>query len=104
MKTGIKKRAQKTNAQKKRKVCFVITSFIHYSRSLLILEELKKRLDVDLHIVIGGTALLPKYSSKYAFVKNILAEDGFKNLYEIYFNLEGDSAAVKAQTAGLGLI
>ena len=90
--------------KKRRKVCFVITSFIHYSRSLLILEELKKRSDVDLHIIIGGTALLSKYSSRYAYVKNILERDGFKNLYEVYFNLEGDSGAVKAQTAGLGLI
>ncbi len=71
---------------------------------MLVLEELKKRSDIDLHIIIGGTALLPKYSSKYAFVRNILESEGFKNLYEVYFNLEGDSAAVKAQTAGLGLI
>src|SRR3989344_3468582 len=90
--------------KKKRRICFIITSFIHYSRSLLILDELKKRSDVDLHIVIGGTALLAKYSSRYAYVKNILEQEGFKNLYEVYFNLEGDSAAVKAQTAGLGLI
>jgi|TARA_Y100000031_G_scaffold14616_1_gene15386 UDP-hydrolysing UDP-N-acetyl-D-glucosamine 2-epimerase len=89
---------------KKRKICFVITSFIHYSRNLLVLEELKKRKDVDLHIVIGGTALLSKYSAKYAHVKNMLEDDGFKNLYEVYFNLEGDSEAVKAKTAGLGIV
>src|SRR3989344_1846342 len=89
---------------KKRKVCFIITSFVHYSRSLLILDALKKRSDTELHIIIGGTALLAKYSSKYAYVRNILEEEGFKNLYEVYFNLEGDSPTVKAQTAGLGLI
>ena len=88
----------------KRRVCFVITSFIHYSRSLLILEELKKRRDVDLHIIIGGTALLSKYSSKFAYVKNILEREGFKNLYELYFNLEGDSHVTKAKTTGLGVI
>tara|TARA_Y100000310_G_scaffold344034_1_gene454672 strand:+ start:10850 stop:11947 length:1098 start_codon:yes stop_codon:yes gene_type:complete len=69
-----------------------------------VLEELKKRKDVDLHIVIGGTALLSKYSAKYAHVKNMLEDDGFKNLYEVYFNLEGDSEAVKAKTAGLGIV
>ena len=94
----------KLQKEKRRKICFIITSFIHYSRSLLILEELRKRPDIELHIVIGGTALLPKYSSKYAFVKNILKDEGYKNLYEVYFNLEGDSPTVKAQTAGLGLI
>src|SRR3989344_1625008 len=89
---------------KKRKVCFIITSFVHYSRSLLILDALKKRSDTELHIIIGGTALLAKYSSKFAYVRNILEAEGFKNLYEVYFNLEGDNPTVKAQTAGLGLI
>src|SRR3989344_1222343 len=89
---------------KKRKICFIITSFIHYSRNLLILDELKKRSDVDLHIIIGGTALLSKYSSKLAQVKEILIADGFKNLYEVYFNLEGDNTTIKAKTTGLGIV
>ncbi len=89
---------------KKRKVCFIITSFIHYSRSLFILEELKKRKDIELHIIIGGTALLDKYSSKFAHVKNILIKEGYKNLYELYFNLEGDESVVKTKTIGLGII
>lgn len=88
----------------KRRVCFVITSFIHYSRNLLILDELRKRKDIDLHIVIGGTALLSKYSSRYAQVRSLLEADGHKNLYEIYFNLEGDKDVVKAKTAGLGIV
>ena len=89
---------------KKRKICFVITSFIHYSRNLLVLEELKKRKDVDLHIVIGGTALLSKYTSKYTQIKTLLEEANFKNLYEVHFNLEGDTETVKAKTVGLGIV
>jgi len=88
----------------KRKVCFVITSFIHYSRNFLILEELKKRKDVDLHIVIGGTAILSKYTSKFADIKKLLKEDGHRNLYELHFNLEGNDAVVKSKTTGLGII
>ena len=91
-------------AKKKRKICFVITSFIHYSRNLLVLEELKKRSDVDLHVIIAGTALLSKYSSKHAHIKENLLKDGFKNLYEIHFNLEGSEPTTKAKTAGLGVI
>lgn len=87
-----------------RKVCFVITSFIHYSRNLLVLEELKKRKDVDLHVVIGGTALLSKYSSKFAHVKELLKKDGHKKLYEIHFSLEGNEPSVKAKTTGLGIL
>lgn len=88
----------------KRKICFIITSFIHYSRNLLILEKLKKRKDVDLHVVIGGAALLAKYSSRYAHIKESLEKRGFHNLYEAYFNLEGDSGAIKGKTTGLGAI
>ncbi|KKT75328.1 MAG: UDP-N-acetylglucosamine 2-epimerase [Parcubacteria group bacterium GW2011_GWB1_44_7] len=94
-----------TNTKRqKRKICFVITNFIHYSRGLFILEELKNRSDVELHIVISGTALLAKYSSKFAYVKNILEREGYKNLHELYFNLEGDSHLTKAKTAGIGVI
>lgn len=94
----------KRNKKNKRKIGFVITSFIHYARSILILEELRKRNDVKLYIIIGGTALLSKYSSSYAHVKEMLESDGFKNIYEIHFNLEGDSNVIKAKTAGLGII
>jgi UDP-hydrolysing UDP-N-acetyl-D-glucosamine 2-epimerase len=88
----------------KRKVCFVITSFIHYSRNLLVLEELKKRKDVDLHIIVGGAALLSRYSSKYADIKKLLKNDGHNSLYELHFNLEGNDTIVKAKTTGLGII
>ncbi|MFA6273132.1 MAG: UDP-N-acetylglucosamine 2-epimerase [Candidatus Paceibacterota bacterium] len=90
--------------KQKRKVCFVITSFIHYSRGLFILEELKNCSDVELHIVISGTALLAKYSSKFSYVKDILEREGYKNFHELYFNLEGDSHITKAKTTGVGII
>jgi UDP-hydrolysing UDP-N-acetyl-D-glucosamine 2-epimerase len=93
-----------TNILKKRKICFVITSFIHYSRNMFVLEELNKRPDVDLHIVIGGTALISKYSSKFATIKQILINDKFKNIHEIHFNLEGDLPIIKGKTTGLGII
>ena len=93
-----------TNKNKKRKICFVITSLIHYSRNLLILDELKRRDDVELYIAIGGTALLPKYASRHTNVKEMLISEGFDNIYEVYFNLEGDNNVVKSKTVGLGII
>lgn len=95
---------RRKRGQSRRKICFVITSFIHYSRSFLILEELRKRSDVELHIVIGGAALLSKYTARHAYVKDILERDGYTNLYEMYFNLEGDTPVTKAKTTGLGVI
>ena len=87
-----------------RKICFVITSFIHYARNLLILEELNCRADTELHVVIGGTALLSKYTPRYGQVRGMLEEDGVRNIHELYFALEGDNRVVKAKTAGLGIV
>jgi len=89
---------------KKRKICFIITSLIHYSRNFLILDELKKREDVDLHIILGGIALSPKYASSSFNVKKILEDEGHENIYEIHFNLDGDSQIAKAKTVGLGVV
>ncbi|PIQ91702.1 MAG: UDP-N-acetylglucosamine 2-epimerase (hydrolyzing) [Parcubacteria group bacterium CG11_big_fil_rev_8_21_14_0_20_39_22] len=89
---------------KKRRVCFVITSFIHYSRGFLILDELNKRKDIELYVAVAGTALLSKYSSKRAHIRELLEADGINNIHEVHFNLEGDSHFIKAKTAGLGIM
>jgi len=92
------------NGKQKRKVCFVITSLIHYSRSLLILRELNKHPNIDLSIVVGGTALLSRYVSYDMDLVARLKKEGYKKVFKIYFNLEGDSPVVKAKTAGLGMV
>jgi len=88
----------------KRKVCFIITSFIHYSRNILILRELQKRSDVELHVVLAGTALSSKYVSVAIGIKDRLAQEGFSHLHEMHFNLEGDNVVTKTKTTGLGII
>lgn len=84
---------------RKRKVCFVITSKIHYSRSKKILEELKNRDDVELQIVIGASAILYKYGD----VINLLKEDGFDYNAKIVMTLEGSSPVSMAKTTGIGI-
>lgn len=71
---------------------------------MLVLKELNKRKDVELSIALGGSALLSKYVSKYADIKKLLKADGIKDIHEVFFNLEGDTAVVKAKTAGLGVV
>ncbi|TSC63100.1 MAG: UDP-N-acetylglucosamine 2-epimerase [Parcubacteria group bacterium Gr01-1014_48] len=92
------------SSSKKRSVCFVITSFIHYSRNILVLDELRKRSDVELHVVLAGTALSAKYTSVSIGIKERLAKAGFEYLHEMHFNLEGDNYATKTKTTGLGII
>ncbi|MBI2048262.1 MAG: UDP-N-acetylglucosamine 2-epimerase (hydrolyzing) [Parcubacteria group bacterium] len=84
---------------KKRKICFVITSHIHYSRSKLVLEELQNNKGVELQIVIGGSAILPNYGD----VEGALHNDGFQYDAKIVMNLEGGSHVAMAKTAGIGV-
>ncbi len=83
-----------------RKICFVITSKIHYGRSKLILEELKKRPDVELQIVVAASALLEMHGN----VLEDLARDGFTVNDKIMMTLEGGNTVAMAKTAGVGIM
>jgi len=84
---------------KKRKVCFVITSEIHYSRNKLVLRELQKRKDVELQIVVGAGALLEYYGD----VLPILKRDKFPCHAKIIMTLQGGSPVAMAKTTGIGI-
>ena len=88
-----------SSKKKKRKICFVITSTIHYSRNKLVLEELKKHKDVELQIVVGASALLPDYGE----VLSTMKADGFKCDAKIIMTLAGGSPVAMAKTAGVGI-
>ncbi|HET9602976.1 MAG TPA: UDP-N-acetylglucosamine 2-epimerase [Gemmatimonadales bacterium] len=87
-----------------RRICFVITSFVHYSRNLLVLRELRKRKDVHLSILVGGSALIGKYTSSFGSTLELLTREGFENLHLAHFTLEGDGRAAKSKSTGLGVI
>jgi UDP-hydrolysing UDP-N-acetyl-D-glucosamine 2-epimerase len=84
---------------KKRKICFIITSHIHYGRSKLILEELKKNKNVELQIIVGASAILPNYGD----ILSLLKKDGFEYNAKIVMTLEGGSTVAMAKTAGIGI-
>lgn len=84
----------------KRRVCFVITSSIHYGRSKLILEEIRAHKDLELQIVVGASALL----SNYGEVLSLLEQDGFKCDAKIIMTLEGGNPVAMAKTTGVGIM
>lgn len=84
----------------KRKVCFVITSKIHYSRNKLVLHALKKHPDIELQIVLGGAALL----ERFGVVEPELVADGFSVNARFHMTLEGTSPMSMAKSAGIGLM
>src|SRR3989338_1172834 len=82
----------------KRKICFVITSEIHYARNKLILEALRARKDVDIQIAVGASAILPAYGD----VPTLLARDKFPCSAKIMMTFEGGTPLAMAKTAGFG--
>jgi UDP-hydrolysing UDP-N-acetyl-D-glucosamine 2-epimerase len=88
------------NSMKKRKICFIITSRIHYGRSKLILQELKRRADVELQIVVAASALLENYGN----VLEDLHRDGFNINDKIVMTIEGGNTVAMAKTTGVGIM
>ena len=83
-----------------RKICFVITSHIHYARSKLILLELRNHPDIELQLVVGASAILPNYGN----VLSLLQRDGFVVNEKITMTVEGGNAVAMSKTTGLGII
>lgn len=88
------KRAQK------RKICFVITNRIHYARSKYLLQFLNRNKNVELQLIVGGSALLDKYG-------NVLPEITSDNLpinEKLYTSVEGGDHVAMAKTTGLAIL
>lgn len=88
------------NSETKRKVCFVITSKIHYSRNKRVLEALKYHRSIQLQIVLGGAALLERVGQ----VAPEMEADGFTIDAKCHMTLEESSPHGMAMSAGVGLL
>lgn len=86
--------------EKKRKICFVITSKIHYARNKLILEKLHEHTNVELQIVLGASALLERFGK----VEDDLVRDGFTVTDRVSMLLEGSTPYIMAKSTGIGIM
>lgn len=84
----------------KRKVCVVVTARPSYSRIRTALQAMHQRNDVELQVVVAGSALLDRYGS---VVEQIVA-DGFRIDATVYMVLEGENPMSMAKTTGLGML
>ncbi|OGF82211.1 UDP-N-acetyl-D-glucosamine 2-epimerase, UDP-hydrolysing [Candidatus Giovannonibacteria bacterium RIFCSPLOWO2_01_FULL_46_13] len=84
--------------KEKIKICFPITSRIHYARQKILLDLLKKNPRVDLQLIVAGSVLLEKYSEKFL---PAMKEDGFEIHDALYNIIEGGNHITMARTAGL---
>lgn len=84
---------------KRKKICFVITSEIHYARNKIVLQAIRMRKDLNLQIVVGASAILPAYGD----VPALLARDKFPCSAKVLITIEGGTPLAMAKTTGLGV-
>ncbi|WP_412984473.1 UDP-N-acetylglucosamine 2-epimerase [Pontimicrobium sp. IMCC45349] len=84
----------------KRKICVVITARPSYSRVKTALTAIKNHPDLELQLVIAGSALLDRYGNAI----NYIEQDGFNIDAKVFMVLEGENKTSMAKTTGLGVM
>jgi len=83
-----------------RRICVVITARPSYSRIKTVLRAIEDRPDLELQLVVTGSALLDKYGS----VIDVITADGFKASAQVHMLLEGENLLTSAKSTGLGIM
>ncbi|UZH54859.1 UDP-N-acetylglucosamine 2-epimerase (hydrolyzing) [Salinimicrobium tongyeongense] len=84
----------------KRKICVVVTARPSYSRIKSALTSIKNHPDLELQLVIAGSALLDRYGNAVDFIE----KDGFHIAAKVFMVLEGENPTTMAKTTGLGVM
>lgn len=85
---------------KKRKICVVITARPSYSRVKTALSAIKAHPNLELQLVVAGSALLGRYGNAV----EVIQEDGFKINEKVFVVLEGENPTSMAKTTGLAVM
>lgn len=83
-----------------RKVCCVITARPSYSRVKTVLQAIKDHPNLDLQIVLAGSALVDRYGN----IAGTIEKDGFTIAEKIYNVLEGEGPSSMAKTTGIAIM
>jgi UDP-hydrolysing UDP-N-acetyl-D-glucosamine 2-epimerase len=83
-----------------RRICVVITARPSYSRIKSVLHAIQDRVDLELQLVVTGSALLDKYGSVIDSIK----ADGFTPCAQVHMLVEGESLLTSAKSTGLGIM
>ena len=84
----------------KRKICVVVTARPSYSRIKSALTAIQDHPDLELQLVIAGSALLDRYGNAVDFIE----KDGFPIAAKVFMVLEGENPTTMAKTTGLGVM
>lgn len=83
-----------------KKICFIVTSRAQYSRNKLLMKLIKEDPSFQLQVIVGGSALLPKFGE----IVSDLKKEGFDRVEELYVSLEGGNNIAMAKTTGLAIL
>ena len=84
----------------KRKICVVVTARPSYSRIKTALTAIQEHPELELQLVIAGSALLDRYGNAVDFIE----KDGFEIAAKVFMVLEGENPTTMAKTTGLGVM
>lgn len=84
----------------KRKICVVITARPSYSRIKSALTAIKNNPNLELQLVVAGSALLDRYGTAV----NYIEKDGFTINEKVFMVLEGENPMAMAKTTGLAVM
>lgn len=84
----------------KRKICVVVTARPSYSRVKTALTAIQDHPNLELQLVIAGSALLDRYGNAVDFIE----KDGFPIAAKVFMVLEGENPTTMAKTTGLGVM
>jgi len=85
---------------KKRKICVVITARPSYSRIKSALTAIDTHPELELQLVVAGSALLGRYGNAV----DVIEKDGFTIIEKVFMVLEGENKTAMAKTTGLGVM
>jgi len=84
----------------KRKICVVVTARPSYSRVKTALKAINEHPNLELQLVVAGSALLGRYGNAVDFIE----KDGFIISDKVFMVLEGGNKTAMAKTTGLGVM
>ncbi|OVE76433.1 UDP-N-acetylglucosamine 2-epimerase (hydrolyzing) [bacterium E08(2017)] len=85
---------------KKRKICVVITSRGNYAKMRSFIDEASKSDEIELAIIVGGGAVLPKYGDIVSELHHLKK----KVNRVVHFLVEGETPQTMAKSAGLAVL
>ena len=83
-----------------RKVLVVVASRANYGRCKTLLKAINQHNELQLELVVSGSAILDKYGNTSEIIKN----DGLPISYESNYLLSGSDLRSQSTTTGLAII